>query len=883
MGNFITNEFYCLNYMGNLTGIFEPLYNAEKKVDRFKIKFLSDCFVEQFKNELILEKNVGEISMQLHELLLNCIIKLDNGYRTILDSIQIFEKKYTIQCSRFMDNFLLCVFYEQNEVLINEDKHLINKTFANNVMDIILVVDKNGKILDANKVAVETYGYTYNELLNLSVFDLRDQDVKESTEKQLEEALCRGIVFKTHHYKKDGSRFPVEVRSIYSREDSRDKVISIIRDISNTEEMCKDAAMFSTSLDIFDDAFVGLAKDFKISLWSKGAERRLGYSSEEIIGKDIKIIVPNEKQRDYQDQLNEVRKGNIVFDKETTRVHKNGDLVDVSLSIAPVYDHEGIFAGAVGVYKDISEKKEMAKKLLEYEERWRYALEGGRFGTWDMDLLSQKIYHYNNWSEILGYSDDEIGDKIAEWTNLIHLDDFPEVVKRLNKHFEGEEFITEYRIRCKNGEYKWLRTKGRVCEWRDDGKPLRMVGTNEDITDKKIIEQELKEKYNQLEQLKKQAEDANKSKSLFLANMSHEIKTPLNGILGAIQLLRETSINAQQIKYAKIIEESADTLVAIINDILDISKIEAGKVELIKEPFNLKETINSIYNNLLITGNSKGLEIGYYLDPGIDFEVIGDELKLKQILTNIISNAVKFTDAGYVSFRVNLIFSDDENEKIEFRVKDSGIGIKDSYKDKIFENFIQGDLSANKKYAGTGLGLAISKQLALLMDGDIYFESTVGQGTTFYFTCIFRKAGKGTVIHQKRSSFEERSRCGEAEKEKVILCVEDNLINQEVIESIIKRKGFKYIAAYNGEEALNILKTNRVDLILMDVQMPGLNGFETTRIIRSGEEGIRNIPIIAMTAYAMFEDRDKCIQAGMNDYIAKPFDIENLNTILEYY
>lgn len=852
-------------------------------MDNFKIKFLSEHFAKKFRNDLILEKNVNEISVQLNELLVNCVIKLDNGYKTILNSIQMFEKIYTVQCCRFMDNFLLCVFYTEDEVLINEDKHLINKTFADNAMDIILIVDKDGKILDGNEIAVKTYGYTYNELINLSVFDLRGEKVKTYTKNQLNEALRKGIIFNTYHYKKDGSRFPVEVRSIYSQENSRDKVISIIRDVSNMEEIYKDATMFSASMDIFDDAFVGLTKDFKISLWSKGAERRLGYTSEEIVGKDIKVLVPEGKMTELQNQLNEVKMGNVVTNIETTRIHKNSALVDVSISIAPMYDNEGVFIGAVGVYKDISEKKELTKKLQEYEERWRYALEGGRFGTWDMDIRSKKIIYYNKWSETIGYSDDEIGNSMDEWNSLIHCDDLPEVLNKFNKHFEGEEFIAEYRIKCKNGEYKWLRTKGRVCRWTDDGKPLRMVGTNEDITDKKIIEQELKEKYKQLEQLKQQAEDANKAKSLFLANMSHEIRTPLNGILGAIQLLRATNINAEQSKYTKVMEESADTLVAIINDILDISKIEAGKVELKNEPFNLKETINNLYNNLLIAGNSKGLEIGYYLDPKIDFEVIGDEVKLKQILSNLFSNAVKFTDDGYVSFRANLISLDDDIEKIEFRVKDSGIGIKDSYKEKIFENFSQGDLSANKKYMGTGLGLGISKQLALLMDGDICFDSTVGQGSTFYFNCEFRRSDKGIDINKKKSDFWGKSGFGEIEQGKVVLCVEDNLINQEVMESIIKRKGYKYIAAYNGEEALNILKANKVDLVLMDIQMPGLNGFETTRIIRSGEESIRNIPIIAMTAYAMFEDKDKCIQAGMNDYIAKPFDMEKLYNILELY
>ncbi len=646
-------------------------------------------------------------------------------------------------------------------------------------------------------------------------------------------------------------------------------------------EMTKgERAFFSTALDILDDAMIGLTKDFKIFLWSKGAEKKLGYKKEEIVGKSVQVLIPKDKMSEFENQIHMVQTGNTIESYETLRIHKNGKLVDVSASLAPVYDSDGVFSGAIGIYKDISEKKELSRRLQRHEERYRLALEGGRFGVWDFDIRTNNLFHYNDWEKILGYEADEIENHLDDWLKLVHPEDLPNVVCKYGKHLEGEEYIVEYRIRCKNEEYKWIRSKGRISEWGDEGNPIRMVGTNEDITKEKRIQEELKEKYKQLELLKREAEKANKAKSQFLANMSHEIRTPMNGVIATIPLLQLTDLTEEQRKYVQMLKNSADTLLAIINDLLDISKLESGKIELNPEPFNLKETLSSIYEDLLVAGNSKGLEIGYYLDPNIDFHIIGDELKLRIILTNLINNAVKFTDKGSISFRIKLIASDVKRETIEFCVKDTGIGIEESYQEKIFDNFSQGDLSSRKKYVGTGLGLAIVKRLAALMGGHISFKSKVGEGSTFYFTCTFEKANRRADGLKEKDVVEQKIR---PIPDKVILCVEDNLINQEIMENIITKKGYKYIAAYDGNEALEKLKDNQIALILMDIQMPGRNGYEITKMIRNMDDPIKDVPIIGITAYTIYEDREKCIQAGMNDYISKPLDIGEFYKMLDLY
>jgi PAS domain S-box-containing protein len=777
-----------------------------------------------------------------------------------------------------------CPKCKVQDELINCNKCVISNSFIDNFLDIILIIDSNGKIIYGNKRAVETYGYSYEELINISIYDIRNHDTLAKL--QLKEALYKGMKFRAYHYKKDGTRFPVEVKTVYNHEYSNNVVVSIIRDITDIVKLSKDASMYNETLEIFDDAIVEFTKDLEVSRWSKGAEEKLGYRENEIIGKSIKILVPVDRYREFEHKIQMIKKGEVIDKLETIRLHKNGSKVDVSISLAPLFDCRGEFNGGIGIYKDISEKIELTKRLQEYEERWRYALEGGSFGVWDYNLRNKELLHYGKWKEHLGYDEEEISNLKDAWNDLIHPSDIHEVKNAFSKPLNGQDYIVEYRIKCKNKEYMWIRTKGRVFEWDVDGKPLRMVGTNEDITDRKLFEQEIKEKCIQLEYLKEEADNANKAKSLFLANMSHEIRTPINGIIGTVQLLQLTKLNKEQERYATILKESTESLLIIINDILDISKIESNAIKLNINPFNLKETIRKIHDQLLMTGNAKGLEISLYIDPTINFHLAGDEYRLMQVLNNLISNAVKFTDKGQVSFRILPVFSKNNIERIEFQIRDSGIGIEDNFKDRIFNNFSQGDLSSNKKYMGSGLGLAIAKRIAGLMDGDIRFDSKVGEGSIFIFTCEFTILDDNHEVINNvdiAAADNMNTLSNVSEEEKIILVVEDNIMNQEIVQNVIKRKGYRCLVAYNGKEALDMLRKYQVDLILMDIQMPELNGFDTTKIIRKEFQKDKYLPIIAVTAYAMIEDEEKCKEAGMDNYISKPFELEALYRMIESY
>lgn len=621
---------------------------------------------------------------------------------------------------------------------ISKAEDILYKNAFDNAMDIIMLISEDGRLLHANKKAIEVYGYTYNELLTLSIFDLRKQDIREFTEKQLNEALERGIHFQTFHFKKDGTRFPVEVRSVKSGGESENNVVSIIRDITektNKANLEERASFFSN---ICEDIFITLSNDMNIISWSIEAEEKFGYKSEEIIGENIKILVPEDKRSKCDENLKRVKRGEIIKNYETIRVSKDGAYINVSISISQVYDFDGTAIGVIGIYKDISEKKLLLNKIEEHEERWRFALEGGELGVFDWNIRTNQVFYSKLWKEMLGYNEDEISNSLEEWNSRIHPDDLLDVLDKINVNLNGEVFILEYKLKCKNDNYKWIRTRGKVLSFTNDGKPQRIIATNEDITKRKLMEQEIKKKYTQLGVLKGEAESANNAKSMFIASVSHEIRTPMNSILGILQILQTTRLDEEQSKFIRLLKESANNLLTIMNDLLDISKVKSGMFKLNNIEFNPHETINSIYTNLLVTGNLKGLEISFYSDPSINHRIIGDELRLKQILNNLINNAVKFTDEGYISLRVTKISSSKSSEKIEFRIKDTGIGIEEDFNDKIFKNFHQGELSLEKKNMGTGLGLSISKQLAVLMNGDITFESVANKGTVFIFTCEFQ-------------------------------------------------------------------------------------------------------------------------------------------------
>lgn len=489
-----------------------------------------------------------------------------------------------------------------------------------------------------------------------------------------------------------------------------------------------------------------------------------------------------------------------------------------------------------------------------------------------------------------GYTRDEV---IGQNPRILHSGHTrPETYKKMWESLtKGEIWKGEFFNRHKDGsEYVEFAIISPITQ--ADGVITHYLAVKEDITEKKRMSKELDDhRYNlermvhkrteQLIEAQLKAETANQAKSAFLANMSHEIRTPMNAIIGFTHLLQRDQATPEQMDRFNKISIAANDLLSIINDVLDISKIEAGKIVLEQSKLSLDMALDHVYSILTDAAKAKGVEI--IIDQNdAPFWFIGDSTRLHQALINYVGNAIKFTDHGTILLRVKVIEEKGDDFLLRFEVQDMGIGIEQDKLSTLFDAFEQADTSTTRKYGGAGLGLSITKRIAKLMGGDVGVESEPGIGSTFWFSARLKRVDSDLSMITADENIDDEDRLRSQYKGARILLVEDNAINREVALELLNGAGMNVATAVNGSEAVTLVDSSEYDLILMDVQMPVMDGLEATRLIRSKCDK-KEIPILAMTANIFEADRTACIEAGMNDFVAKPFELDNMfTTILKW-
>jgi PAS domain S-box-containing protein len=674
---------------------------------------------------------------------------------------------------------------------------------------------------------------------------------------------------------KNGARLPLRINAS-PIVDSQGKIqfaIAVLEDVTQIKKNERALLQANAEIEnIFANAPTGIVLldgEGKITQWNKQAEIIFGWESAEVLEKPLQNIILTEAylkaNLEQTENFFKTNGKNIEGKNNTIELSaktKNNKFIDVEIRVAPTKMNEENFY--IIFITDISQRKKTEEALKNKTVQLVEAQRVANIGSWELDLVNNEVIKSEELCAIYGVSGDELNTDFD--TRFVHPADKVYVEKILQKALvDHNPFNIFFRIVRSDGSERVLNSKGKVYTNMND-EVTRVVGTSQDVTDAKNAEKELLK-------AKQIAEQSLVLKETFLANMSHEIRTPMNAIIGFTDILAKRNLQEQEKEYVQIIKNSGESLLRIINDILDISKIEADMIVFEEHPLSIEEIFKSLQTMLHQKAKEKDLELIYIADKNVPEVLLGDPTRITQILINLTGNAIKFTKRGKVEITAKLIAEEKERSIVQFLVSDTGIGIPEDKLNSIFERFKQAEDHTTRNYGGTGLGLSIAKQLVELQGGQMSIASKLDKGTQVMFTLPLKKTKE---VYNLKTHEEERKFDPEELSKLKILLAEDNPINVKLVLSLFSDYGIEAEVAENGKIVIEKLKKNYYDLILMDMEMPEMNGYEATSVIR--EEMKNKIPIIAMTAHAMAGEREKCFKLGMHDYISKPI---NANLLFE--
>ena len=765
----------------------------------------------------------------------------------------------------------------------------------------LVVTDMQSVVQEFSPGAEKIFGYSRDEIMGRYVGVLHLEDELS----RFPEYIARlyeqqeGFSVETRLVRKSGEIFPALLNFEPYCDDKGSMVgtLGVTLDITERkkaeEALSKSEEMFRQMADNMGEVFWLRSGDNSRMLYvSPSFEKVFGRSRQDLYHDPNCFVdmVHGDDRPAVLKELNREISGDedASFNMEYRIVRPDGEIRWVWARSFPVRDAQGVTIRYTGIAVDITRIKEAENEYKALSREYETVFNGTSDALFLVQVLGEESFRFirNNLTheQLTGLTMEVIQGRTPQ--DVLGRDLGVQVSRNYQRCVQARAPISyEETLDLPGGERVWFTTLTPVFE---NGDISYIVGSAQDITERKNAEIELY-------QAKEQAEKASMAKSEFLANMSHEIRTPISGIIGALDMLASESADQSRKDLVDMTLESARSLEQIINDILDLSKVEAGKLDLVHEDFSLRSLLRRVLGLYSIQARNQGIALKVDADSRLPEYVRGDVHRLEQVLRNLVSNAVKFTQAGHVLIRVKAMDMDEHKATVEFQVEDSGEGISGEFLPRLFDSFTQADITYGKKHQGSGLGLAISQRLVQMMGGEIQVQSTPGRGSVFSFTLTL---GISSVEDKKAKELEDRSAEPGISSPLSILVVEDVELNREYMGYLLESRGHRVQFASNGEEAVSAFEPGRFDLILMDIQMPGIDGLEATRRIRSmegerlGERGMEHgarggtpdagsrdsarVPIIALTAYAMPGDREKFLEEGMDGYVSKPVDPSKL-------